>query len=111
MEWAKARKIELRVSDYSQFVPLAHYLSLAAPDVQVERIAGMPSTAEQGALDVLAVVGSSSGLIAAIKVLPEFLRSRKTGMSVTMTVRGEPLTLTATNVDEVMPILDRLLNA
>lgn len=48
--------------------------------------------------------------MAAIKVLPEFLRSRKTGLSITMTVKGERFNLTATNVDEVMPILERLLD-
>ena len=57
------------------------------------------------------MLASSTGLVAAIRVLPEFLRSRRTGLSVTMTVKGEPFTLTATNVDEVMPVLERLLDA
>jgi hypothetical protein len=103
-------RAELSVSDYSQLGPLQDYLGSAAPDARVSRVAGQPGTGEQGALDVLAVLGSSSGLVAAVRVLPEFLRSRKTGLSITMTVSGEPFTLTATNVDEVMPILDRLLD-
>jgi len=60
---------------------------------------------------VLAIVASSSSLIAAVKALPEFLRSRRSGVAITMRCKGEPLMLTATNIDEVMPILERLLDA
>jgi|GEM_PF-3121077 hypothetical protein len=100
---------ELRVSDYSQLGSLRDYLRLMAPAAGVTRAAGQPGRGEQGALDVLMILADSSVLLAAVRVLPEFLRSRKTGLSITMTVKGEPLTLTATNIDEVMPILDRLL--
>jgi hypothetical protein len=100
----------LTVSDYSQLGSLQEYLSWATSDVLVSRIPGSPSAGDQGALDVLAVLASSSGLIAAIKVLPEFLRSRKTGLSITMKINDEAFTLTATNVDEVMPILNKLLD-
>ena len=104
------QRAEFSVSDHSQIEPLKKSLSLAAPDMGVSRVAGEPKPGELGTLDVIAVLASSSGLLAAIKVLPEFLRSRKTGLSITMTVQDKPFTLTATNVDEVMPILDRLLN-
>lgn len=111
MERANSQRVELVVSDQSQLGPLQEFLSWAAPDAGVSRIAGQPGAGEQGALDVLTVLASSTGLVAAIRVLPEFLRSRRTGLSVTMTVKGEPFTLTATNVDEVMPVLERLLDA
>lgn len=105
------QRAELAVSDPSQLGPLQEFLGLAAPDTGLSRIAREPGAGEQGALDVLALLASSSGLVAAIRVLPEFLRSRRKNVSITMTVRGEPLTLTATNIDEVMPILERILNA
>jgi hypothetical protein len=89
MERAISQRAELTISDHSQLRPLKEFLSWAA-------------------LDVLALLATSSGLLAAIRVLPEFLRSRKTGLSVTMTVKGQPFTLTATNLDEVMPVLERL---
>jgi len=109
--WARMtlERAELRVSDYSQIGPLTDYLQLMAPGAGVRRSAGSPGPGEQGALDVLMLLADSSVLLAAVRVLPEFLRSRKTGLSITMTVKGEPLTLTATNIDAVMPILDRLL--
>ena len=111
MEQANSQRIELAVSDQSQLGPLQVLLSLAAPVAAVSRIAGQPVAGEQGTLDVLAVLASSSGLVAAIKVLPEFLKSRKTGLAITTTVKGQPFTIVATNVDEVMPILEKLLDA
>ena len=110
MERADTERVEMVVSDRSQFGPLETFLSWAAPGVRASRIAGQPAAGEQGALDVLVVLASSSGLLAALRVLPEFLRSRKTGLSITTTVKGKPFTITATNVDEVMPILEKLLD-
>lgn len=102
-------RAELSVSDHSELGSLQRFLSFQG--VSVVRVPGEPGAGEQGALDVLTVLAGSSGLVAAIKVLPEFLRSRRTGFSITMTVRGTPFTLTATNADEVLPILERLLDA
>jgi membrane-associated two-gene conflict system component 1 (EACC1) len=103
--------IELSVSDPAQFGPLEKFLRWAVPDVGVSRVAGRPGLGEQGALDALTVLAGSGGLLAAVRVLPDFLRSRRSGLSVTMVVKGEPVTLTATNIEEVMPILERLLDA
>lgn len=111
MESATFEHVELQVSDHAQLGALQEYLRLAVPDVRVLRDAGQPGPHEQGALDVLTMLAGGSGLIAAIKVLPEFLRSRRTGVSITMTIKDQPFTLTATNIDEVMPILERLLDA
>jgi Effector Associated Constant Component 1 len=101
---------EVSVSDYSQLSSLADYLSLAMPELRVTRVAGHPGAGEQGTLDMLTILADSSVLIAAIRILPEFLRSRKTALSITTTVKGKPFTLTATNVDEVMSILNKLLD-
>ena len=103
-------RAEFSVSDHAQVQPLKEFLSWAVPEVRVTRIAGEPKPGELGTGDVIAVLAGGSGLLAAIRVLPEFLRAKKTGLSITMTVQGKPFTLTATNVDEVMPILDRLLD-
>jgi hypothetical protein len=63
-----------------------------------------------GALDVLSVVAGSSGLVAVLRMMPEFLRARRSGLSITATVNGEKFTMTASNVKEVIPILERMLN-
>lgn len=103
-------RTELSVSDQSQARALREFLSRAVPDARVSLAAGMPAASELGALDVIEVLAGSSGLIAAFRMLPEFLRSRRTALSITATVRGELLTFTATNIDEVMPVLEKLLD-
>jgi hypothetical protein len=104
-------QLDLAVPDQAELGSLQELIKLAAPDARVSRTAGRPAPGEQGgALDVITVLASSSGLVTAIRILPEFLRSRKTGLSITATVKGRPFTMTATNVDEVLPILERILD-
>jgi hypothetical protein len=106
-----ARFVELAVSDYSQIGALADYVRLAVPGAPVTRNPGKTGQGELGTLDVLTVVADSGVLIAVVNALPTFLRSRKPGVSITVkTVKGNQLTLTANNVDEVIPVLDRFLD-
>jgi len=104
--------IQLIISDQSQLGHLQAYLSGAVPEVRVQRVSGQPSAGELGALDVLEVlaVGGGGGVLAAIRVLPEFLRSRRSSLSISTTIKGKPFTITATNIDDVTPILERLLD-
>jgi hypothetical protein len=104
-------RMDLTLSDQSQAGPLQNFLRQAVPNVGVSLIAGQPKIGEQGVLDMIAVLASSSGLVATIKVLPEFLRSRRTALSITTTVKGQPFVVTVTNVDEVLPVLERILDA
>jgi len=110
MEQADGERVELAVSDPAQLGSLQGFLTLAGFGTCVRRMAGEPGPGVQGATDFLVLLASSGGLVAAIKVLPEFVRSRKTGLSITATVKGKPFTITATNVDEVMPILEKILD-
>jgi hypothetical protein len=105
---AERHRLEFAVSEQSQLIPLRDWLS-AQPDVEVAVTPGTPGPGEQGALDVLTVVAGSSGLVAAIKVLPEFIRSRRSTVRIETTVRDEKFILDATNVEDVLPIIDRLL--
>ncbi|WP_328910731.1 hypothetical protein OG230_15090 [Streptomyces sp. NBC_00234] len=104
------RGVELAPSQQGELGSLRKWLTLAAPGVEVRQVAGTPGPGEQGAFDVLSVVAASTGLVAAIKVLPQFLRAKRSDLSVTVTVRGKKLTVDARNVEEVMPILERLLD-
>jgi len=90
---------------------LRDFLALTAPNVQVSVSSGVPQPGEQGVLDTLAVAGSTGALAAAINVLPHFLKARRSGITIKATVKGKPFTLTATNVDEVMPIINKILDA
>jgi hypothetical protein len=112
MEQSSRLAAELSVSDHAQLGSLADFLRLADPDVQVSRVPGRPGPGEQGALDVLMIMADSSVLVAAVNVLPAFLRSRKRGLAVTVTVKGKSkqLTVTADNAEEMLPILERFLD-
>jgi hypothetical protein len=105
------KRADLAVSDYAQLGALREFLSWAVPGIRVLLIPGRRLPGEQRGLDVLALLASRGGLVAAVRILPEFLRSRKSALSITITVRGNSIVLTATNVDDVVPILERLLDA
>jgi membrane-associated two-gene conflict system component 1 (EACC1) len=113
MERTDQATVELSVSDYSQLESLAGYLPLAVPQVPVTRTAGLTGPGEQGALDTLMIAADSSVLVAVVNVLPQFLKSRKRAVSVTLkaTVKGRQreMTVTAANVEEVLPVIDRFL--
>jgi hypothetical protein len=110
MEQTGQAAAELSVSDYSQLGPLADYLRLALPGLRMARSPGRPVPGEQGALDVLTIAADSSVLVAIVNVLPAFLKSRKSALSATVTVKGKKLSVTGDNADEVQRILDRFLD-
>jgi len=110
MEGANGRA-EIAASDPAELGALQDFLVLTAPGVIVRRIPGQPDVGEQGALDWLEILAGSSGVVAAVRMLPEFVRSRRSDFTITTTVNGRPFALNAANIDEVMPILDRLLDA
>lgn len=103
--------VELSLSDYGHLGSLEEYLRMTAPGVVVMRVPGRPGHGEQGALDILTVLADSTVLVALVRVLPEFLRSRKPGMSVDMKLPGKRLTVTADNAEDVLPVIDKFLDA
>ena len=102
--------VQLAVSDQAQLPSLTRWLTDTGR-VQVERTAGHPGPGEQGAMDVLTILASSSALIAAIRVLPEFIRSRRSGFHIKVTAKGKSFILDASNAGDLLPILERLLDA
>jgi hypothetical protein len=104
------QSIQVSVSDPAEIAALHERLRQVS-DVRVSRTAGQAGPGEQGAaIDVLTAIGSSSGLVALIRTIPAYLRARRSGISVHTTVKGKDFTLTVGNVDDVMPIIERLLN-
>lgn len=101
--------VEISVSEPGEARSLREWLS-DAPGVSVETVPGVPGPGEQGVLDSLLMAGGGGALVAALKVLPDFIRSRRSKVSVTATVKGQPFTLEAENVESVMEILERLLD-
>lgn len=103
---------ELFISDRLQLGKLRDRMASEAPDVRISVSSMMPELGEQGALDMLVLAaGGGGGLVTAIRVIPEFLKAQRTAMSVTVKAKGKTVIMTASNVDEVMPIIERILDA
>lgn len=100
----------LSVSDPAELLSLCEWLA-EVPGVQVRREAGIPAAGELGALEYVAVLASSGGLIAAIRVLPEFLRARRPELKIRMKSGDKEFAVDATNIDDVLPVLEKLINA
>ncbi len=102
--------IEVSVSDPAEIGALYDRLRQFT-ELQVSRTAGRPEPGQLGGtIDAITAVGSSSGLVAAITTIPAYLRARRSGITVKTTVNGKKFTLTVDNVDDVMPIIERLLD-
>lgn len=106
-----APAVELELSDPSQLRSLRSWLA-RVPGAEVQQIAGIPAAGEQGASDLLTLLASSGGVLAvAIRTLPEFLKSRRSDLSVTVKVEGREYTVTATNVDDILPAIEKIIDA
>jgi hypothetical protein len=105
---AEREEVCLAVSDPSQLSSLREWLR-GTPQLAVQLTPGRPGPGEQGAVDVLTVLASSTGLVAAIRMLPEFIRSRRSGFRIDATVRGQKFELTATNSEDLLEVIERLL--
>jgi len=102
------QSIQLFVSDPAEIGALHARLREVA-DVEVTRTPGQPGVGQQGVLDWVSVVGSSTALVAALQTIPSYLRARRSGMSVKTKINGKDFTLTLNNVEDVMPIIERLI--
>ncbi|MBM9507933.1 effector-associated constant component EACC1 [Actinacidiphila acididurans] len=100
--------ISLTPSDPSQARSLSEWL-VAAGQVRVERVPARPAPGQQGALDVLTVLAATPSLVAAVKMLPEFIRTRRSDFRIEGTVGGEKFVLDVTNADKELTRLLALL--
>lgn len=97
---------EVSVSDPAELRSLREHLR-RIPGVEVSQIPGKPGPGEQGAWDVVQVVAASGGVFAvAITTLPEFIRSRRSDVTITVTSGDRSVTVTATNIDDAMSMVD-----
>ncbi|MFI6317563.1 hypothetical protein ACIBG8_08585 [Nonomuraea sp. NPDC050556] len=103
--------VEITVSDPSQLRSLRGWLE-RAPGIRVEQAAGTPGPGEQGAADVLVLLAGGGGALAvAIKTLPDFIRSRRSDIELTLKTEGKEITVSAKNADDIQAIVDAFLDA
>ncbi|MFE0458624.1 hypothetical protein ACFW1A_05090 [Kitasatospora sp. NPDC058965] len=102
--------IELQVSDPAEVRALRTLLE-HVPGVQVVQLSGAPRAGELGVWDFLQVVAASGGVLAtAVSTIPEFIRSRRTDVSVTIKRDDLEVEVTAANAEDALRVVDRALN-
>ena len=100
--------IEFSVSDPAQLNALPRWIEGNGP-LRAERVSAPSGPGELGMSDIVTAVGSSGALIAAIKVLPEFIRSRRSDFHIEATVKGERFIMDVKNADEqIAKIIEKL---
>lgn len=102
-------EIVVSVSDPAGLPALRRRLD-GVPSVRVTQLPGSPEPGHQGVWDVLQVIATSGGVLAvAVRTLPDFIRSRRSSVSVSVTTGDRTFTMTADNVAEVLPVIERAL--
>jgi Effector Associated Constant Component 1 len=85
---------------------------LSADNVRVTEEAAKPASGEQGTLSYILVTGGVSAVVAAIRVLPDFIRSMRESITVTVTKRDGKSTTTielkAENTKEIPALIKRV---
>jgi hypothetical protein len=79
-------------------------------DVHVAMSARPPGAGEQGGWEVLSVAcGSGGAAVATIHALRTWLQSRRSTVTVKVRTRQREVEVTASNVDDVLPVLEKVL--
>ena len=102
--------VEIRVSDPAELGALRARLQ-AQPGVEVLQCAGEAGRGEQGVADFLQVTAASGGaMVVALKTIPEFIRSRRKDVSVTLKKDGREIVIDAPDADAALKLLDKIID-
>jgi hypothetical protein len=110
MEQVERKRAELTLSDRSELRALRDFLGWAAPRVRVLQLpAPPPDPGERAVLDQLTLLAAGEDMLNAVKLLPEFLMSRRSAMSVTIIIESTSVTMTSSNLSEILPAVIEML--
>lgn len=102
--------IALLVSEQAELRSLREHLSRNSL-LAVQQRAGTPGPGEQGVWDFLQVTAATGGvMVAAIRTLPDFIRSRRTDVSLTVTTDDREIVITATNAEDALRLMEKALH-
>jgi hypothetical protein len=108
-----ALAVTLSVSDQAELIPLCDWLA-RVPGARVDRRVGPPKVGMLGdwqeVVHLAVAAGGGGVLTMAIRTLPEFVRSRRSSIEITMEVGDEKITLNASNVEDAMSLMIRMLD-
>jgi hypothetical protein len=102
--------VTITVSSPAELRPLRELLR-GVRGADVTQVPGAPASGQLGATEVLQVIVPTAAVLAiVIRVIPEFIRSRRSSVTVTVERRGRTVTVTAENVTDPQGIINRLLD-
>ncbi|GGN65728.1 hypothetical protein GCM10011579_036480 [Streptomyces albiflavescens] len=102
--------VAISVSDRAETRSLREHLRRHG-HLDVEQLPGTPGPGELGVWDFLQVTAASGGvLVVAIRTLPEFIKSRRTDVSVTVKTGDREFVITAANADDALRLIDEALH-
>lgn len=102
-------RLELAPSDPAELEPLHRWMR-DQPGIDTRTVPREPALGELGVTEFLEIIAGSGGLISALKVLPAFIRSRRSDIYIKIDVKRKKFEVDAKNVDDVLPIIERLLD-
>ncbi|MEO5876483.1 MAG: hypothetical protein ABIS86_06230 [Streptosporangiaceae bacterium] len=89
--------------------PLRRWVA-RAPDVGVETVQADIRPGELGAADTLTVLAGSGGaLVVAIRTLPDFLRARRTNVTIKVKVGETTFEIDVKNAEDMVPLIEQLI--
>src|SRR5579859_882087 len=106
MDQAERKRADLVLSDRTQTAALRDFLRWAVPGVRLLHIPGSRDDP-----DTLALLAPPGVLLTAIGLLPGYLASRRTPLSVSITISSTTVTLYPDNLAALLPTLTTRLNA
>lgn len=78
----------------------------------MERETAAPEPGTLGLPDLLVLFGGGTTVLGALKILPDFIRSRRSDIHVEVTVKGERVTIDAKNADkELRALAERVIDS
>lgn len=102
--------IELRVSDPAELGSLRSHLA-RLPGLEVVQQSGPPTPGELGVWEFLQVAAASGGVLAtAVGTIPEFIRSRRTDVTVKVKRDDVEVEISAANPEDALRLLHETLN-
>ena len=100
--------LEFAVSDPAALGPLRARL-LSIPGLVVRRRAEPAARHELGATDILTALGAGAALAAAINLLPDFVGSRRTGVTVRVKAGDREIEVRGRDAAEAVRLLEKIL--
>jgi hypothetical protein len=97
-------RVDISISDPAELAALERRLG-QGHGVRVQREATGIEPGSLGLPDLLVLFGGGSTVVGALKMLPDFIRSRRSDVRVEVTVNGEHIVIDAKNADKRLQAL------